>query len=85
MSAYWSTATGIESFDAELAHRQVGVVTQLTEELMEAELAAIARRRTAAARRFTASHAGLDVPPPSVALGARAFRGRETSPWLRTF
>lgn len=42
MSAYWSTAPGIESFDSELAYRQVAAITRLTLGLMEADLAAIA-------------------------------------------
>jgi hypothetical protein len=42
MSAYWSTAPGIESFDAELARRQVAMLVQLTAGLMTAELADIA-------------------------------------------
>jgi hypothetical protein len=37
MSAYWSTAPGIESFDSALAHRQIGVLTRLTAFLMQAE------------------------------------------------
>jgi hypothetical protein len=42
MSAYWSTSPGIESFDAELANRQIAVVARLTAALLEAELADIA-------------------------------------------
>jgi hypothetical protein len=42
MSAYWSTAPGIESFDAELCSRQVAVLVRLTGALMDANLADIA-------------------------------------------
>ena len=41
MSAYWSTLPGIESFDAELASRQIAVLTRLTAALMDADLAEI--------------------------------------------
>jgi hypothetical protein len=42
MSAYWSTAPGIESFDSELCNRQIAVLVRLTDALMAAELADIA-------------------------------------------
>ena len=42
MSAYWSTAPGIESFDSELCRRQIGVLVRLTDALMDANLADIA-------------------------------------------
>jgi hypothetical protein len=42
MSAYWSTAPGIESFDSELARRQVAMLAWLTAGLMTAELDDIA-------------------------------------------
>jgi hypothetical protein len=42
MSAYWSTAPGLESFDSELARRQIVMLAKLTAELMTAELADIA-------------------------------------------
>jgi hypothetical protein len=42
MSIYWSTVPGIESFDAGLARRQIGVLTRLTAELLRADLAAMA-------------------------------------------
>jgi hypothetical protein len=42
MSAYWSTAPGLESFDSDLARRQIVMLAQLTAELMTAELADIA-------------------------------------------
>jgi hypothetical protein len=35
MSGYWSTVPGIESFDKELAYRQVNMLVMLTEHLME--------------------------------------------------
>jgi hypothetical protein len=38
---YWGTTARIERFDSELFVRQVGAMTQLTAELMSAELAAI--------------------------------------------
>ncbi len=42
MTAYWSTAPGLESFDAELARRQIAVLTRLTDALMQADLDDIA-------------------------------------------
>lgn len=42
MGAYWSTAPGIESFDAELCFRQTAVLVRLTDLLMSSELADIA-------------------------------------------
>lgn len=42
MSAYWSTAPGIESFDSELCFRQIAVLARLTDFLLEADLADIA-------------------------------------------
>jgi len=42
MSGYWTTTPGMESFDAALAHKQVGVVVILTGELMAADLDEIA-------------------------------------------
>jgi hypothetical protein len=42
MSGYWTTTTGIESFDVELCRRQVGVLISLTQALMDAGLADIA-------------------------------------------
>jgi hypothetical protein len=42
MSAYWSTAPGIESFDSELARRQVAMLAWLTAGLMTADLDDIA-------------------------------------------
>lgn len=42
MSAYWSTAPGIESFDADLARRQLGVLVRLTETLLTENLATLA-------------------------------------------
>ena len=42
MSGYWTTTAGIESFDAELARRQIGVLIQLTAQLMSADLDDIA-------------------------------------------
>jgi hypothetical protein len=42
MSGYWTTTPGIESFDAELCHQQIGLLVSLTQVLMEASLADIA-------------------------------------------
>jgi hypothetical protein len=42
MSGYWTTTPGIESFDAGLCHRQIGLLVTLTQVLMEADLADIA-------------------------------------------
>lgn len=42
MSGYWSTTTGLESFDLELCRQQVGVMVDLTGALMNAELDEIA-------------------------------------------
>jgi hypothetical protein len=42
MSAYWSTVPGIESFDAELANRQLALLVRLTEGLLTEELATLA-------------------------------------------
>lgn len=42
MTAYWSTVPGIESFDAELCRRQVGVLARLAGGLMNASLSQIA-------------------------------------------
>jgi len=42
MSGYWATTAGIESFDAKLSRRQIGVLISLTRVLMDADLADIA-------------------------------------------
>jgi hypothetical protein len=42
MSAYWSTAPGIESFDAGLARRQVGMLVRLTGGFLTEDLDALA-------------------------------------------
>ena len=42
MSAYWSTAPGLESFDSELCYRQVGALVSMTADLIAAPLAEIA-------------------------------------------
>ena len=42
MSGYWTTTPGIESFDAELCRRQIGVLVSLTQTLMDADLEDIA-------------------------------------------
>ncbi|MFQ5634579.1 MAG: hypothetical protein ACE5G3_04515 [Gammaproteobacteria bacterium] len=42
MSGYWTTTTGIESFDAALARRQIGALVMLTQALMDADLGDIA-------------------------------------------
>lgn len=42
MTAYWSTAPGIESFDAGLCRRQIAVLIRLTDGLLNAGLSAIA-------------------------------------------
>jgi hypothetical protein len=42
MTAYWSTVPGIESFDAELCRRQIGVLARLADGLMTASLPEIA-------------------------------------------
>lgn len=44
MSAYWSTRPGLESFDAELAVRQLAVLTALTQALRDADLPALPGR-----------------------------------------
>jgi hypothetical protein len=41
MSGYWTTAPGIESFDAKLCRKQLGVLVDLTGALMDADLADI--------------------------------------------
>jgi hypothetical protein len=58
MSAYWSTAPGIASFDAALAERQVAMLTRLALGLMEADLADIALPDRAK------RHDGGPPPPP---------------------
>lgn len=45
MSAYWSTAPGIESFDAELGRKQLDLLRRLTAGLMEVELRSNASSR----------------------------------------
>ncbi len=47
MGAYWSVEPGIESFDAELARRQLGMLVQLTESLLTEDLAPLAPAVTA--------------------------------------
>ena len=42
MSGYWTTTTGLESFDIDLAQKQLAVLVTLTQALMDAELADIA-------------------------------------------
>jgi hypothetical protein len=42
MSGYWTTTTGIESFDVELCRRQIGALVSLTRVLMDADLKDIA-------------------------------------------
>jgi len=42
MSGYWTTTPGIESYDNDLARRQIGALVMLTQSLMEAELDDIA-------------------------------------------
>ncbi len=45
MGVYWSTASGIERFDAHLYRRQVATVVQLTGELMTADLSGLSTSR----------------------------------------
>lgn len=42
MSGYWTTKPGMESFDAELCRRQLGVLVRLTQTLMDTDLDEIA-------------------------------------------